>query len=190
MPPTDPADTAASDASDPATDESPETDAEEPAAALATFVERVLDMSVDDLDATATVTGQDPTPGRQLLSLVADADSATGVLPTLPMSLLDGADGLDGLRAALVVTGAARERLDGPALSLVESRLAGADVTLYGHDGDAPVGLLLLDDIAVLCAFDATGEPGALLVSRAPELRAWIAESCSRYRDEADVLVG
>lgn len=161
----------------------------EPETALIGFIEDVLDVPFDELDATATITGPEPTPAEQLRSLVADADAAVGVLPALPASLLDSADGIDGLRASVVLTGAARERLDGPAISLVQSRLSDTSVTVYGHDGDSPVGLFLLDETVVCVAFDAAGDPTALVVSRAPELRAWVGETCSRYRDEADVLI-
>ncbi len=161
-----------------------------PETALIGFVEGVLDVPFDELDATTTITGPEPTPAEQLRSLVTDADAAVGVLPALPASLLDSAGGIDGVRASVVLTGAARERLDGPALSLVQSRLSDTSVTLYSHDGDSPAGLVLLDETAVCVAFDATGEPTALVVSRAPELRAWVGETCSRYRGEADVLIG
>ncbi|MCL9812439.1 hypothetical protein [Natranaeroarchaeum aerophilus] len=161
-----------------------------PKAALIGFVEDVLDVPFDELDATTTITGPEPTPTEQLRSLVADADAAVGVLPALPTSLLDSAGEIDGLRASVVLTGAARKRLDGPALAVVESRLADTSVTLYGHDGDSPTGLLLLDETAVCVVFDAAGDPAALVVSRAPELRAWVGETCSRYRGEADVLIG
>ncbi|QSG04185.1 transcriptional regulator FilR1 domain-containing protein [Natranaeroarchaeum sulfidigenes] len=161
-----------------------------PKTALVGFLEHTLDTSLDKLEATTTITGPEPTPAEQLRSLVVDADAAVGVLPTLPTSLLDSAGGIDGLRASVVLTGAARERLDGPALAVVESRLTDTSVTLYSHDGDSPAGLVLLDETAVCVEFDTAGEPTALVVSRAPELRAWVAETCSRYQDEADVLVG
>ena len=172
------------------TEDGPETPQDTgPETALIGFIESVLSVPFDELDTTTTITGPEPTPAQQLRSLVADADAAVGVLPALPASLLESVGGVDGLRASVVLTGAARQRLDGPALSLVESRLADASVTVYGHDGDSPIGLFLLDETVVCAAFDAAGDPTALVVSRAPELRAWVGETCSRYRDEADVLI-
>lgn len=162
----------------------------DPKAALVGFLERTLDTEFDELDATTVITGPEPTPAAQLRSLVVDAGAVVGVLPAVPSSLLESVGGVGGLRASVVLTGAARKRLDGPALSVVESRLAETAVTVYGHDGNSPAGLCLLDETAVCVAFDAAGEPTALVVSRAPELQAWVGETCRRYRDEADVLIG
>lgn len=164
---------------------------ETPVTALTNFVEHVLGTEIDTLAETAVSTDStDPAPIQRLSTLLSDAETAVGVLPALPRPLLDAADAdaIGGLRGEFVLTGSARKRLRGPLVPAARMRLADEDLTLYAHDGDCPVLLLLVDDVAVV-AVERGGRLPAVLVSRAPELRRWIAETCDRYRADAELLV-
>ncbi|ELZ42774.1 hypothetical protein C471_02240 [Halorubrum saccharovorum DSM 1137] len=133
--------------------------------------------------------GDDPGPAARLSALVGPGDSLVGVVPrvdpALARRLLGNADGRSGGTIRLAFTGQAANRLTSASGTLVQPILAEYGVDAYRHDGDSPIGVLLVDDRAVVGLFDEGGL-AALLWSDAPEVREWAAETCRRYLSAAD----
>lgn len=163
---------------------------------LARILERATGTAVardDVLDRSGS-----PSPGARIGTLLDTAGSVVGVVPRVEPSLaqrmrrgatsgsVDGDGAQSSLNVRIVVTGAARETVTGPTGAVVRRALTD-DITLYVHDGDSPVGLLLVDDRAVVGAFDDAGL-AAVLVSDEPAVRSWVAETCERYLSTAEPL--
>lgn len=128
-------------------------------------------------------------PADRLPSLLADAGSVVGVVPRIESSLADRLtdEAAADRDARIVLTGHARERLTGPTRSVVRSALADRGVDLYAHDGDSPVGVLLVDDVAVVGLFDGP-DLAAVLTTDVPAVREWAAATVRRYLDAAEPL--
>ncbi len=167
---------------------------EGPEAVLRSLVEQGIDCSLADLDDPVDVVdrGDDPGPTDRLPALVAGGDSTVGVVPTVEPSLArqvagdgvgDGSAAADEIR--LVFTGSASERLTGPSGAAIRTVLADRGVDAYVHDGDSPVGVLLVGERVVVGLFD-DGGLAALLWSEAPAIREWAAATCGRYLDAAE----
>ena len=172
---------------------------ESPTAVMVRLVESAADVAIDPESATTTVVGRDrdreagrdgdPGPGARLPPLLADAESIVGVVPRIERELSDRLidAGAGELNARIVLTGRARDRLTGPVRSVVRSRLADRGVDLYTHDGDSPVGVLLVDDRAVVGLFDDRGLAAVLLTDDSA-IREWVAGTSRRYLDAAEPL--
>lgn len=165
------------------------TDGGSPTTVLVRIVESAADVVIDPEAETTTVVGRDGEagPGASLPPLLAGAESVVGVVPRIERELSDRLTDAGELDARIVLTGRARERLTGPVRSVVRSRLADRGVDLYTHDGDSPVGVLLVDDRAVVGLFDDRGL-AAVLLADDPAIREWVAETCRRYLDVAEPL--
>jgi len=143
------------------------------------------DLSGSEKSVAVVERGDDPGPAARLSGLVDGDDSIAGVVPRVDASLARSvADGVEG-RARLVFTGSAGDRFDGPAGAAVRSALAGHGVEAYRHEGDSPVGVLLVGDRAVVGLFDGRGL-AALLWSDAPPVREWAAATCRRVLSAAE----
>ena len=143
------------------------------------------DLSGPESSVAVAERGDDPGPGTRLADIAAGGDSIVGVVPRIDPSLARRvADEVDG-EARLVFTGSAGDRLDGPAGAAVRSALSGRGVAAYRHDGDSPVGVLLVGDRAVVGLFDDRGL-AAVLWSDTPPIRQWAAATCRRFLDAAD----
>lgn len=157
---------------------------------LASVVESAVGTDLAALDDEVTLVGREtpPSPADRVPDVLADAETVVGVVPRVHDALVDRLrDDADAIRGVVVVTGRARERLTGPARPVARSALAERDVDVYAHDGDAPVGVLLVDDRALVGLFDGP-DLAAVLVTDAPAVREWAAETCQRYRAAADPL--
>ncbi|PAU83414.1 hypothetical protein CK500_10330 [Halorubrum salipaludis] len=142
--------------------------------------------------------GEDPGPAARLPELVASGDSVVGVVPradtALARRVLGNGDGdgegrgvarEEGRTVRLVFTGRAADRLAGPSGAVIRSVLAEHGVDAHRHDGDSPIGVLLVGDRAVVGLFDDRGL-AALLWSDAPAVREWAAATCRRYLAAAE----
>lgn len=138
--------------------------------------------------------GDDPDPAARLPALIAAGDSVVGVVPRADAALArrllgDGTESIGGgVRDApvrLVFTGRAADRLAGPTGAATRSVLADRGVDAYRHDGDSPIGVLLVGDRAVVGLFDEAGL-AALLWSDEPAVREWAAATCRRYLSAAE----
>ncbi|EMA64623.1 hypothetical protein C469_00165 [Halorubrum lipolyticum DSM 21995] len=144
-------------------------------------------------DAGLAERGGDPDPASRLPALVGAGDTVVGVVPRadpgLARRLLEGVGGDDdsggGETVRLVFTGRAADRLTGPSGAVIRSVLAERGVEASRHDGDSPIGVLLVDDRAVVGLFDERGL-AALLWSDAPAVREWAAATCRRYLAAAE----
>jgi len=166
----------------------PPDDAGKAATALARIVENATDASLGSLGGETTLFGREtpPVPTDRVPDVLAGADALVGVVPQLDQSLLDALRSREtDLTARIVVTGRARELLTGPTRLAARSIIEDRDVTLYAHDGDSPVGVLLVDERALVGLFDEDGLAAAL-VSDAPPVREWAVETCERYRDASE----
>jgi predicted transcriptional regulator len=160
------------------------------AATLARIVENATDTSLGSLGGETTLFGREtpPVPTDHVPDILADADALVGVVPRLDQSLLGALRTREtDLTAQVVLTGQARERLTGSTRLAARSILEERDVALYAHDGDSPVGVLLVDDRALVGLFSG-GELAAALVTDAPAVRRWAVETCERYRDASEKL--
>ena len=127
-------------------------------------------------------------PVERLPSLLTDAGSVVGVVPRIESSLADRLTAADApADARIVLTGRAGERLTGPARPAIRSALVGRGVDLYTHRGDSPVGVLLVDDRAVVGLFDGP-TLAAVLTTDHPSVREWAAATFRRYREAADAV--
>ena len=176
-------------------------DGDAPGATLRELVAAAAGLEASDagaLDADLAERGDDPGPGARLPALVGAGDSLVGVVPRadprLARRLLGNGDGstegigdgsVGGTTVRLVFTGRAADRLAGASGRAVRSVIAERGIDAYRHDGDSPVGVLLVDDRAVVGLFDERGL-AALLWSDAPAGREWAAETCRRYLSAAD----
>ena len=140
---------------------------------------------------TTTVVGRDGTvgPAERLPSLLADAGSIVGVVPRLDASLVERLTAATAaeMEARIVLTGRAGTRLTGPARPAIRSSMADRGADLCVHDGDSPIGILLVDDRAVVGLFDGRGL-AAVLATDDPAVRGWAAETYRRYADAAEPL--
>ena len=149
-------------------------------------------------DAALTERGDDPEPAARFPEVVAVGGTVVGVVPRAPPALARrllgtgdasleavGDAGRDGETVRLVFTGRAADRLAGPSGAVLRPVLADRGVEAYRHDGGSPVGVLLVDDRAVVGLFDERGL-AALLWSDAPAVREWAAATCGRYLAAAD----
>lgn len=157
---------------------------------LVDLVESATDSEFETWGRETTLFGREtpPTPSDRVPDLLADADSIVAVVPRLDRSLLNTLRNQETeLTAVVVVTGQARERLTGPTRLAARSVLEERDVRLYAHDGDSPVGVLLVDDRALVGLFDDQGLAAALITT-APAVRSWAVETCKRYQDASEQL--
>jgi hypothetical protein len=139
---------------------------------------------------SVTLVGRDGEKGpvERLPSLLTDARSVVGVVPRIESALADRLTAADApADARIVLTGRAGERLTGPARPAIRSALAGHGVDLYTHQGDSPVGVLLVDDHAVVGLFDGP-TLAAVLTTDHPSVREWAAATFQRYREAADAV--
>ncbi|OYR47510.1 MULTISPECIES: hypothetical protein [unclassified Halorubrum] len=143
------------------------------------------DLSGSDDPVAVVERGDDPGPAARLSGLVAGDDSVAGVVPRIDASIARSvADGVEGT-VRLVFTGRASDRFDGPSGAAVRSILSGHGVEAYRHEGDSPVGILLVGDRAVVGLFDDAGL-AAILWSDAPPVREWAAATCRRFLSAAE----
>lgn len=159
-------------------------------AMLVGLVEEATGRPIDAWDGSTTLFGRDtpPTPDDRVPDVLANAASIVGVVPRLDRSLLYALrDREADITAVVVVTGRARKRLTGPTRLAARSVLEERDVTLYAHEGDSPVGVLLVDDRVLVGLFDEDGLAAAL-VTDAPGVREWAVATCRRYRAAAELL--
>ncbi|WP_418280760.1 hypothetical protein [Halorubrum sp. DTA98] len=199
--------------SDPASasNRGPVSDPESATATLVALVEDAVGEPIEttppaepsDRDDTVAVVGRGdaPSPIDRLVDRVADADSIVGVVPRLDASLVErlrrrdtstDSAGNEGVEARIVVTGAAREAVTGPAGPMVRAALeSGGGIELFACEGDSPVGLLLVDDRAIVGLFDDAGL-AAVLIADAPAVRVreWVAAACRRSLATAERLSG
>lgn len=161
------------------------------AAVLVRIVESAADVALDRERGSTCVAGREGSAGaaERLPAVLADAASIVGVVPrierTLSCRLAEATSG--DLAARIVLTGRARTRLTGPVRLAIRSRTADRGVDLYTHDGDSPVGVLLVDDRAVIGLFDDRGL-AAVLSTDEPAVREWAADTCRRYLAAAEPL--
>jgi len=177
-------------------------DGDTPGAILRELVAEAVDAESAHLradDGDVVERGDDPDPTARLRALVASGDTVVGVVPRadpqLVRRLLGDADGgsiggldlgeADSATVRVVFTGRAASRLTGTSGPVVRSILAGRGIDAYRHDGDSPVGVLLVDDRAVVGLFDEEGL-AALLWSDAPAVCEWAAATCRRYLSAAE----
>ena len=162
-----------------------------PTTVLVRIVESAADVALDPGSNTTAVVGRDGDagPGEHLPPLLADADSIVGVVPRIERVLSDRLTNLGGDDSdiRIVLTGRAKERLTGPVRSVVRSKLADRGIDLYTHDGDSPVGVLLVDDRAAVGLFDDRGL-AAILLTDDPAVREWAAGTARRYLAAAEPL--
>ena len=168
-----------------------EVDDRPPTTTLVRIVESAAGTTLESATEPTIVVGRDGTagPADRLPSVLADAESIVGVVPRIETSLSNrlGDAASAGLTARIVLTGRARRRLTGPIRSALRSRMADRGVDLYTHDGDPPVGVLLVDDRAVVGLFDDEGL-AAVLLTDDPAIREWAVGVCRRYLDAGDPL--
>jgi len=163
-------------------------DADSPGAVLRRLVAEAVGVDsvallADDVDLVER--GDDPGTAARLSGIVDTGDTVVGVVPRADPALArrltgdsdgddDGSivgvddDNVDGRTLRLVFTGRAADRLTGPSGTVIRSVLAERGIEAYRHDGDSPIGLLLVDDRAVVGLFDESGL-AALLWSDAPQ---------------------
>lgn len=175
--------------------------ADAPGRALRTLVEQGIGDSLTDLaePVEAVERGDDPGPTDRLPALVPGDVSVVGVVPVIEPSLArqvvgdgvgEGVDDSVGEGSAvveirLVLTGSASERLTSPSGAAIRTVLANRGVDAYVHDGDSPIGVLLVGERVVVGLFD-DGGLAALLWSDAPAIREWAAATCGRYLHAAE----
>lgn len=162
-----------------------------PGPALRALVDAAVDLDVGEPGTAITVVerGDDPGPVARLAALLErpdDADgSVVGVVPRADPSLARRVGGDIEGETRLVFTGSAGDRLDGPAGAAVRSALDARGVEAYRHEGDSPVGVLLVGERAVVGLFDERGL-AAVCWSDAPPVREWAAATCRRFLAAAE----
>ncbi|WP_435093084.1 hypothetical protein [Halorubrum sp. N11] len=171
------------------------TDTDTPGAVLREVVAEAVGTEESEsgaIDADLVERGDEPGPVSRLAGLVAAGDTVVGVVPradpALARRFISGrgeTDRGDEETVRLVFTGRAADRLAGPSGTAVRSLLADRGIEAYRHDGDSPIGVLLVDDRAVVGLFDEGGL-AALLWSDAPAVREWAATTCRRYLSAAE----
>ena len=130
-----------------------------------------------------------PTPTDRLTDRLADLlagdESIVGVVPRIQGSIArEVAGSVDG-EVRLVLTGTAAARVDGVSGRAVQTTLADRGVSVSVHDGDSPVGVLLVGDRALVGFFDDEGL-AALLWTDTPAVRKWAVETYRRYAAAAE----
>jgi hypothetical protein len=180
-------------------------DADPPGAILRGLVAEAVGVEGSDTEAIAAdlvERGDEPGTAARLFGIVGSGDAVVGVVPradpALARRLLGDSDrvddgsiggvgdeGTDGRTIRLVFTGRAADRLTGPSGTVIRPVLAERGIEAYRHDGDSPIGVLLVDDRAVVGLFDERGL-AALLWSDAPAVREWAAATCRRYLSAAE----
>jgi len=161
--------------------------ADDPGALLKRLVEAAINADLETLSGSVALTkrGDGPTPGARVLDLVGDGGSIVGVVPRIEPSLARGlAERVDG-EVRLVLTGTAGERVVGTSGAPIRSALANHGVGVSVHGGDSPVGVLLVDDRALIGVFDDDGL-AAVLSSDAPAVREWVTATYRRYAAVAE----
>lgn len=162
-----------------------------PGASLRAFVETAVgDGLASPPEAVAVVErGDDPGPAARLAALLERPDdgagAVVGVIPRADSSLARRVAGEFEGDVRLVFTGRAGDRLGGLAGAAVRSALDARGVEAYRHEGDSPVGVLLVGGRAVVGLFDQDGL-AAVLWSDAPPVREWAAATCRRFLAAAD----
>ncbi|SNR52799.1 transcriptional regulator FilR1 domain-containing protein [Halorubrum vacuolatum] len=146
---------------------------------------------------TLSARGDDIGPLSAVAATLQGTATVVGVIPRLVPSLLptipeegaalDSSPDLDAIEGRIVLVGAARDRLDGPAGAAIRPLLADRPVDLLVAPGDSPVGILLADDRVIVGWFDAEGL-AAVLVTDAEAVREWGVGSVRRYLDAADPI--
>ena len=146
-----------------------------------------VDLDASDAAVTRMREGERSGPIDEVGSSLADAGSVVGVIPRIDPALVDRLTATDApqLDARIVLTGRAAERGTGPAGAAIASTMAERGVTLSVHGGDSPVGVLLVDDGAVVGVFDGPTLAAVLTTDR-PAVREWAAATCRRYIAAAD----
>ena len=178
-------------------------DGDAPGAALRDLVAEAAGVDGDALAEVVRLAerGDDPGPAARLPALVGADDSVVGVVPRADTALARrllgtgddddgsigriGGGGADAETVRLVFTGRAADRLTGPSGAVIRSVLAERGIDAYRHDGDSPLGVLLVGGRAVVGLFDEFGL-AALLWSDAPAVREWAAATCRRYLAAAE----
>ena len=160
---------------------------DEPGAILGSLVEEAtgIDVATSDGAVTFVERGDDPDPGAWVLDLIDGDESVVGVVPRVEPSLARGLAGRVDGDIRLVLTGSAGERLTGASGAPLRSVLANHGVGASVHDGDSPVGVLLVGERAVVGLFDDKGL-AAVLSSDSSAVREWAAATCQRYFAAAD----
>lgn len=165
---------------------------------LGAFLSRVPDdaLDIDPAVLDGRVTRSDPVqphaPDERAVELVEEGDDLRILAPlvssmyleTLRDRVLDG-----GASVEVIVTGAVRDRLCSSLLAAVRPVVAGHDVSLHAHDGDARMAILLREDLA---AIGVTGEDNTtriLLESEAPAVLEWASDRYEAYREEAEPVL-
>lgn len=157
---------------------------------LVSIVESATDERFAAWGGETTTFGREtpPTPSARVPDLLADAGSLVGVVPRLDGTLLNTLRDHDtDLTAVVVVTGRAREQLTGATRLAARSALEQRDITVYAHDGDSPVGVVLVDERVLVGLFDENGLAAALITD-APAVRTWGVTTCKRYRKASEPL--
>lgn len=160
-----------------------------PGAVLTNLVGGAIGVDLAAVDGAVTLTerGDDPTPAMRVLDHVAGGGSLVGVVPRIEPSLARGFTERTGGEARVVLTGRAAERLTGVSGAAVESVLANHGVEVSVHEGDSPIGVLLVGERALVGLFDGDGLV-AVLSSDSPLIREWVTTTYRRYADAADPL--
>lgn len=172
-----------------ATSESIPEGADGPGATLKRLVEAAIDADLETLDGTVAVAerGDDTDPATRVLDRVAGDDSVVGVVPRIEPSLARGLAGRVDGEVRLVLTGSAGDRLTGASGAPLRSALANRGVEVSVHDGDSPVGVLLVGDRALVGVFDDEGL-AAVLSSDASPVREWVTATYRRYAGAAELM--
>ena len=160
---------------------------DDPGAILRRLVETAIDADLETLTGSAEVVerGGEPDPAARVLDCVAGDDSVVGVVPRIEPSLARGLAGRVDGEVRLVLTGSAGDRLTGASGAPLRLALANHGVTVSVHDGDSPVGVLLVGDRALVGVFDDDGL-AAVLSSDAPPVREWVTATYRRYAAAAE----
>lgn len=170
---------------------------------LVELVETATGRSVPRTAAGTTLVARetDATAPRDLLaSVIADATSVVGVVPRIEPSILErlvDGDGRTGrvtfdsgeesrsFDARIVLVGEARDHVRGVTEAAIRPLIDDAPVEAFVASGDSPIGVLLVDDRAVVGRFDERGLV-ALLVTDDDVIREWAAATARRYLEVAE----
>lgn len=158
-----------------------------PGAILKRLVEEAVSADLVALHGPVTLVerGDDPSPAARVLDQVGGGESIVGVVPRIEPSLARGLAGSVDSEVRLVLTGSAGERLTGTSGAPARAALANHGIEAYIHDGDSPVGVLLVGNHALVGLFDDDGL-AAVLSSDSPLVREWVTATCQRYFAAAD----
>jgi len=154
---------------------------------LTRLLEEAVGSDLAELDGNTTLTerGDTPNPAARVVDSVAKDAWIVGVIPRVEPSIARGFAGTVDGEVRLVFTGSAGDRLLKPSGAPLRAVLTNHDVEASVHDGDSPVGVLLVGECALVGLFDADGL-AAVLVSDSPAVREWAAATCQRYVNAAE----